>query len=77
MKIKVFIYNSNGATPLSEVEKSVNDFIQDKDVVDIKVSSVSKSVSVTGQYYNHSEGPINVLFTVLYNERADNKLNSL
>ena len=76
MKIKVFVYSSSGVTSISEVEESVNDFIQDKDVVDIKVSSVSKSVSVTGQYFNKCEGPINVIFTVMYNESED-KLNSL
>ena len=76
MKIKVFIYNSGGVTSMSEVEESVNDFIQDKDVVDIKVSSVSKSVSVSGQYFNKYEGPINVIFTVMYNESED-ELNSL
>ena len=43
MKIKVFRYDSNSS--LTSIEVDVNDFIKDKDVVDIKVAFAGQSIA--------------------------------
>lgn len=71
MKIKVLRFKESFFPPENEIEKAVNDFIKDKDVIDIKVNVESQSVSCTGQYYNRIAGDICVYYTIMYNETKE------
>ena len=73
MKIKVLRFKDEGSyfPSESEIEKVVNDFIKDKDVIDIKVNIGSQSVSCASQYYNRIAGDICVYYTIMYNEAKE------
>lgn len=70
-KIKVFQYRVEFRFDEEKIEKEISDFIEDKDVIDIKVSSFSQSVSVSGSAYNKAIGCITIVYTVIYKDLPD------
>lgn len=63
MKIKVFVFNKYFDSPI-DIEKEVNKFILNKEIIDIKVDAVS------GAHRNeHHE----LVYTILYNDKEQTK----
>ena len=70
MKIKIFNKNVTDGDNLEVLETAVNKFLASVDVIDVKMSFTSQSVSVCGQYHSAEEGDLYLIAVVLYNEKS-------
>lgn len=69
MKVKILKYWTESTSAASEyMENDINNFIKDKEVIDIKASVGGYGVGVTGNFYDKEDGKAYFLFTILYNE---------
>lgn len=81
MKVKFFLYFKYPALKNEDtsamMEEEVNEFIEDKDVIDIKSSITPEARAVSGGQYFHSEtGGQYIMVTIMYNDKATTKKES-
>jgi len=81
MKVKFFLYRKHPGLSVEDttamMQKEVNNFIEDKDVIDIKSSITPEAHAVSGGQYFHSEiGSQYIMVTIMYNDKANTKKES-
>lgn len=78
MKVKFFLYRKYPELTIGDItalmEKEVNRFIEDKDVINIKSSITPEAHAVSGGAYLHTEdGAQYIMVMVMYNDKSTTK----
>lgn len=78
MKVKFFLYRKYPELTIADItdlmEKEVNRFIEDKDVIDIKSSIAPEAHAVSGgQYFHKDDGAQYIMVMVMYNDKSSTK----
>lgn len=78
MKVKFFLYRKHPRLGIGDftatMQKEVNKFIEDKDIIDIKSSITPEAHAVSGgQYFKTDDGAQYIMIMVMYNDQSSTK----